>query len=138
NCGADLLARRARDGAIVAQPHLTPAIVDAGAVRYALGSPGGPRIPAIVLQAVIDLIHYRVPLEDALGAPRFSARAEGALEGERAIVEAFPERAITCIETSEYFGPAGALAWSPDGMRGAADPRFADGYVAVALRPRDG
>ncbi|MDE2209341.1 MAG: gamma-glutamyltransferase [Betaproteobacteria bacterium] len=138
NCGADLLARRARDGAIVAQPHLTPAIVDAGAVRYALGSPGGPRIPAIVLQAVIDLIHYRVPLEDALGAPRFSARAEGALEGERAIVEAFPERAITCIETSEYFGPAGALAWSPDGMRGAADPRFADGYVAVALRRRDG
>jgi gamma-glutamyltranspeptidase / glutathione hydrolase len=132
NCGAYLLARRTRDGAIVAQPHLTPTIVRAGAARYALGSPGGRHIPAIVLQAVIDLVHYRVAVEEALGAPRVSASAEGVLNGERAIVEAIPGRAIRCIETSEYFGPAGALTWGPEGVRGATDPRFPDGYVAVA------
>jgi gamma-glutamyltranspeptidase len=132
NCGAYLLARRMSDGAIVAQPHLTPSIVRHGEVRYALGSPGGRRIPAIVLQAVVDLVHYQVPVDHVLGAPRVSATAEGVLEGERALVEAVPDRAMTCIETREYFGPAGALAWSLEGVRGTADPRFDDACVVMA------
>lgn len=132
NCGAHLLARRTSDGAIVAQPHLTPSIVRHGELRYALGSPGGRRIPAIVLQAIVDLVHYQVPVDDVLGAPRVSATAEGELEGERALVEAVPGRALTCIETREYFGPAGALAWSPEGARGTADPRFDDASVVMA------
>lgn len=132
NCGAYLLARRASDGAIVAQPHLTPSIVRHGEVRYALGTPGGRRIPAIVLQAVVDLVHYHAPVEHVLDAPRISATADGVLEGERALVEAFRDRAMTCIETSEYFGPAGALAWSREGARGTADPRFGDACVVMA------
>lgn len=132
NCGMHILARRNTDGEIVAQPHLTPAIVRHGAMHYSLGSPGGRRIPAIVLQAVVDLVHYGVPLERVFAAPRLSANADGTLEAEAALAHAMPGRAMQIIAPSEYFGPAGAIARDEQGARGAADPRFDDARALVA------
>jgi len=126
NCGMHILARRDADGEIVAQPHLTPTIVRHGKSHYALGSPGGRRIPAIVLQAIIDLVHYGVPIERALDAPRLSANADGRFEAEAMLANAMPARRMRIIEPNEYFGPAGAIAWNERGARGVADPRFDD------------
>ena len=126
NCGMHILARRNADGEVVAQPHLTPAIVRHRGTSYAIGSPGGRRIPAIVLQAIIDLVHYGVPIDALFDAPRLSADADGTFEAEAALADAMPARRMRTIEPSEYFGPAGAIASNTQGARGAADPRFDD------------
>ena len=126
NCGIHILARRAGDGEIVAQPHLAPAIVRRGHRRIAIGSPGGRRIPAIVLQAVLDLVHYDVPIERLLDGPRLSANGDGSLDAEAALANTMPGRSLAIVEANDYFGPAGALEWSADGIRCAVDPRFED------------
>lgn len=132
NCGMHILARRNADSEIVAQPHLTPAIVHHGETRYALGSPGGRRIPAIVLQAIIDLVHYGVSMDKLFDAPRLSANADGVLEAEAGLANAMPQRRMRTIASSEYFGPAGALAWNERGAQGAADSRFDDACALAA------
>jgi gamma-glutamyltranspeptidase/glutathione hydrolase len=132
NCGMHILARRRDDGTVVAQPHLTPAIVRRGDVGYAIGSPGGRRIPAIVLQAIVDLVHYGTPVERLLDAPRLSANGDCSLEAEAALADAMPGQPMRVVEPHEYFGPAGALSWSGDGVRCAVDPRFADASARVA------
>lgn len=43
----------------------------------ALGAPGATRIPAAVLQAVINFIDHRMPLQEAVEAPRCHAGSEG-------------------------------------------------------------
>ena len=132
NCGMHILARRNADGRVVAQPHLTPTIVRHRDARYALGSPGGRRIPAIVLQAIVDLVDYDVPIERVLDAPRLSANADGALDAEADLAARMPERAMRVVEPSEYFGPAGALEWTARCTRHALDPRFADACAIAA------
>ena len=132
NCGMHILARRTDDGTVVAQPHLTPVIVTRGDTRYALGSPGGRRIPAIVLQAIIDLVHYGTPVERVLEAPRLSANGDRSLEAEAALAGEMPSRQMRVIEPHEYFGPAGALSWSAGSVRCAVDPRFAGASARLA------
>jgi gamma-glutamyltranspeptidase/glutathione hydrolase len=126
NCGIHILARRNADAEIVAQPHLAPAIVRRGQRYYAVGSPGGRRIPAIVLQAIVDLVHYETPVERVLDAPRLSGNGDGTLDGEAGLIDSVPGRRLRLVETNEYFGPAAALGWSADGVRCAVDPRFED------------
>ena len=132
NCGMHILARRNDDGRVVAQPHLAPTIVRHRDARYALGSPGGRRIPAIVLQAIVDLVDYDVPIERLLDALRLSANADGALDAEAELAARMPERAIRIVEPSDYFGPAGAVQWTARGTRSARDPRFADACAIAA------
>jgi gamma-glutamyltranspeptidase/glutathione hydrolase len=132
NCGMHILARRTDDGTVVAQPHLTPVIVTRGDTRYALGSPGGRRIPAIVLQAIVDLVHYDTPVEQVLEAPRLSANGDRSVEAEAALVSEMPSRQMRVIEPHEYFGPAGALSWSGGSVRCAVDPRFAGASARLA------
>ena len=43
----------------------------------ALGAPGATRIPAAVLQAIINFIDHRMPLQEAVEAPRCHAGSEG-------------------------------------------------------------
>ena len=132
NCGMHILARRNADGRVVAQPHLTPTIVRRREARCAVGSPGGRRIPAIVLQAIVDLVDYDVPIEDVLDAPRLSADAEGTLDAEAPLAAQMPERAMRVVAPGEYFGPAGALEWTERGTRCARDPRFGDACAVAA------
>ncbi|NJO67656.1 MAG: hypothetical protein HC826_01555 [Rhodospirillales bacterium] len=56
---------------------ITPAILFADPGRFqrpiaALGSPGGPTIPNTVLNVILNLVDHRMPLQDAIAAPRIS------------------------------------------------------------------
>ena len=48
-----------------------------GKPMLALGAPGATRIPAAVLQAIINFIDHRMPLQEAVEAPRCHAGSEG-------------------------------------------------------------
>ena len=124
NTGALIFARRASDGALVAQPHLTPVVMRRGERTYALGTPGGTRIPAIVLQAIVDLVHYGISPEQVLAGARVSADAQGIAEAEAALAARFPQLALREVRTREYFGPASGIARSAAGMVAMLDPRF--------------
>ena len=39
--------------------------------RYILGTPGGTRIPSTLAQLIVGLVDWRLPLEEAIDAPRF-------------------------------------------------------------------
>src|SRR5262249_50595816 len=66
--GANVLAPTASGGRSVT--NMAPIVVDAAAgARHALGAAGGPRIPALLLSAVVDLTCYDAPLDSAVAAP---------------------------------------------------------------------
>lgn len=125
NNGARLYARRTADGAILAQTNLTPTIVRRGDDRYAMGTPGARLIPAVVLQLVIDFTYYQLPVFNALAAARMSARGDGTLEAEDALVYGLHHLSMRMIETREYYGPAAAVRWNAGELEAATDPRFA-------------
>jgi gamma-glutamyltranspeptidase/glutathione hydrolase len=125
NSGARLLVRRQRDGRCLAQTNLTPTILRVGSNRFALGTPGARRIPAVVLQLVLDLVHYGTALDEALAAPRLSAAADGTLDAETPLLSAFPGIPMRKVEARDYYGPAAALRWRDGVAEGATDPRFA-------------
>ena len=131
NAGAHLFVRRRRDAAVVAVPHLCPIALRHGGSRYVLGSPGGWRIPAIVLQAVVDLVNYAVPLGEVFTGARVSVDRSGALEGEAPLAGVPRDRQTPLIEPGDYFGPAGALGFSGGEIQAGIDPRFA-GQCAYA------
>ncbi len=135
NTGASIFVRRESDGAIVALPNVTPVVVRRGDARYAIGSPGGRHIPAIVLQAVVDLVHYAMPAGRVLGEPRMSADADGSIDAEAALAAAFPGRVRHEITLDEYYGPAGMIAWEGGGAAAFRDPRFDGACVHVAVAP---
>lgn len=129
NCGANLYARRRADGALAGITNLAPAILVCGnGARHAIGSPGGIRIPAVVLQAVLDVVHYGIALDEALPLPRVSVDYSGRLEVEPALAATAPD--ARTIRVADYYGPASGIAVPPAGVPVAAqDPRF-DSAVA--------
>jgi gamma-glutamyltranspeptidase/glutathione hydrolase len=69
--------------------NMTPVIIYDERGRHTVGSVGGPRIPGIVLSAVVDVVHYRATIGDAIAAPHLGARAsDGMLEGEPELLTA--------------------------------------------------
>lgn len=138
NTGASIFTRRASDGRIVALPNVTPVIVRRGDARFALGSPGGRHIPAIVLQAIVDLVHYRTSPGRLLGQPRMSADEHGNVDAEAALVAAFPARTRREIPLGEYYGPAGMIAWEGGCATGYTDPRFDGASLHAGAGPIPG
>lgn len=132
NTGASIFVRRASDGAIVALPNLAPVVLRRGDARYAIGSPGGRHIPAIVLQAVVDLAHYGADPGDVLGKPRLSGNARGHIDAEAELRAAAPALVRREIAREEYYGPAGLIAWGGGEARAHGDPRFEGACVEVA------
>lgn len=127
NAGANLFARSVADGAIFPMTNLTPVVLErADGSRHAIGSPGGIRIPAIVLQMILDALVYELPLHQAIVMPRVSASAGGALEVEPELLSGLAaDRAAQAINTRHYYGPAAALTVTSSGDAIAArDPRF--------------
>ena len=63
---------------------MAPIVLDTGdRVQHALGAAGGPRIPALLLSAVVDVVYYGASLEQAVSSPHVSVRAaDGRLEVE--------------------------------------------------------
>jgi gamma-glutamyltranspeptidase/glutathione hydrolase len=104
----------------------------------ALGSGGSNRIRSAVLQVLINLFEFRMPLADAVSAPRLH------LEGSHLSIEAgFHEDAIEALarewpdyriwpDYNLFFGGVHAVERLADGsFQGAGDPRRG-GAVAVA------
>ncbi len=106
-----------------------------GALRWALGQPGGLRIFGSTMQAIINLIDHGMELQRAVEAPRawtrgFGLELEPAFSDETAAALAARGHRIERVKT--IGGGLNAIAFNPDGsMTGAACWR-ADGSV-VAL-----
>jgi gamma-glutamyltranspeptidase/glutathione hydrolase len=136
NCGANLL-RRVEVGSatnVTALHNLCPVVIrDKNGTVYAFGSPGGSRIPAIVLQAVVDVIHYRLPLDESICLPRVSVDPSGGIEVELLLRQVAPDAYL--IERHEYYGPASGLTLTRDGrLLCALDYRFQPAFLRASPR----
>ncbi len=130
NSGANLFVRPRAGGTLYAVHNMSPVIVEQpNRVRHAIGAPGGSKIPAIVMQLVVDAVHYELPLADAIKLPRVSVAPNGGIEAESALVALLGSGLdARTIDRSEYYGPASALSLAGRGQASAAlDPRFSPG-----------
>ncbi len=131
NSGANLFVRPRAGDALYAVHNMSPVIVEQSCARHAIGSPGGSKIPAIVMQLVVDAVHYDLPLADAIKLPRVSVAPDGGIEAESALAAMIKSKLhARTIDRSEYYGPASALSLAGPGHASAAlDPRFSQGYA---------
>jgi gamma-glutamyltranspeptidase/glutathione hydrolase len=100
----------------------------------ALGSPGASRIPTAILQTLVNVLDFGMPLEAAVLAPRFHA------EGDLFAYEAGARtddldrygQVLVYEEPSMYFGGVNAVRRTPEGLfEAAADPRRSGGVAFV-------
>ena len=121
NAGANLFTTVA--GGPLAATNMCPIVLEQdGGARHVLGGTGGPRIPGILLTAVVDVVHYGATLAAAIAASHVSVRAvDGSLEGEPEVLElaggGLP------IGPGD-FGAAAGVTGTPTGLTPAADSRF--------------
>jgi gamma-glutamyltranspeptidase/glutathione hydrolase len=100
----------------------------------ALGSPGASRIPTAILQTLVNVLDFGMPLEAAVLAPRF--HAEGNLFAYEAGAPKDDldryEQVLVYEEPSMYFGGVNAVRRTPEGsFEAAADPRRSGGVAFV-------
>ena len=100
----------------------------------ALGSPGASRIPTAILQTLVNVLDFGMPLETAVLAPRF--HAEGGLfayeAGARTDDLDRYEQVLVYEEPTMYFGGINAVRRIPEGtFEAAADPRRSGGVAFV-------
>jgi gamma-glutamyltranspeptidase/glutathione hydrolase len=94
-----------------------------------MGSGGSNRIRSAILQVLVNLIDHRLPVKEAVEAPRvhyendlLSIEADESLEDLARVLRAFPRHQLW-DERNMFFGGAHTVASSRSGMRGAGDPR---------------
>ena len=95
-----------------------------GRPAWALGLPGGVRIFTSVLQAVVNLIDHRMPLQEAVEAPRIWSQGQE-LEMEQgipaAVRDALAARGHRVVAVPAVAGGMNAVAFAADGtLEGAA------------------
>jgi gamma-glutamyltranspeptidase/glutathione hydrolase len=131
NGGANLFAATPDGGRAVT--NMSPLIISLpDGVRHVLGGTGGPRIPGMLLSAVVDVVHYARPLAEAIAAPHVSVRADdGRPELEAPLTDLYGPGEVTTIAPPGDFGPANGITQLPDACVAAVDSRFESG-VAVA------
>ena len=129
NAGVNSFARSRTTGEVFPMTNMAPVVVSGPRGRFVLGTPGGARIPAIVLQALVDVVRYGFSLDEALRRPRVAVGLDGGLEVERPLTAVVAGARV--LATSEFFGPANGIA-AHDGLMAALDPRFA---CAVSRAP---
>jgi gamma-glutamyltranspeptidase / glutathione hydrolase len=98
----------------------------------ALGSPGASRIPTAILQTLVNVLDFGMPLETAVLAPRF--HAEGSLFAYEAGAPTNDldryEQVLVYEEPSMYFGGVNAVRRTPEGnFEAAADTRRSGGVA---------
>jgi gamma-glutamyltranspeptidase/glutathione hydrolase len=117
---------------------MSPTIVTKdGALRLALGSPGGATIITTVLQIMLHVIDYGLDIGSAISSPRIHHQwlpdrlrlEEGALTPQ--IEKTLRQRGHTIQNYDGYWGDATGIEILSDGTRrGATDPR-GDGAVVA-------
>lgn len=109
---------------------MAPTVADfADGRRVALGSGGSNRIRSAILQVLLNLQRFGMPLEDAVAAPRLHFE-RGQLDVETgwpapvadALATAYPD-ARSWPDRSFFFGGVHAVLRGADGIAGAGDPR---------------
>jgi gamma-glutamyltranspeptidase/glutathione hydrolase len=109
---------------------MAPAIVldRQGRLVAAVGSPGGPAIIAYNLKALVAVLDWKLPMQDAVALPNLIAR--GDTYG--AEVEKFPPGVVAGLAAKGVIlkpgnGAEGSglhgVEVTPNGLRGGADPR---------------
>jgi gamma-glutamyltranspeptidase/glutathione hydrolase len=90
--------------------------------RYILGTPGGTRITSTLVQLVVGLVDWRLPLDAAIDAPRFDS-----------------EGSTLCIESRSLASWVNAMEdrGHPIELKGAFDLYFG-GVHAVAIVDEEG
>lgn len=109
---------------------MSPVIIldDHGRFVGALGSPGGPAIPAYVMKSLVGVLDWNLTLKEAFALPNLIAFGDFYLsEPERfapGVVEALAQKGIVLRggAGAEGSGLHGVMA-TPAGLVGAADPR---------------
>jgi gamma-glutamyltranspeptidase/glutathione hydrolase len=98
--------------------------------RLALGLPGGMRIFASVLQAIVNVVDHRMSLQEAVEAPRVWTQGQE-LEVEAAIGDdvraGLAARGHHVVAVPHVAGGMGAIAFEPDGTLTGASCWRADG-----------
>jgi gamma-glutamyltranspeptidase/glutathione hydrolase len=113
---------------------MTPSIVldTAGGLYMVTGTPGGPRIITMVYHTISNVIDHRMPLPDAVAAPRMhhqalpdSIRVEEA-GFTRSTLDSLRARGHA-IHEGGHWGDVEAIIRTPDGWQGVSDPRGGGG-----------
>jgi gamma-glutamyltranspeptidase/glutathione hydrolase len=111
---------------------MTPSLImdGQGRLRMVIGSPGGTRIIGFVAQAIVNVLDWRMNIQDAVAAPHFIAE-DGPLEledgtplaAQRAALEALGHRVALRNLNSGLHGIT--IAYTDRGrvLSGGADPR---------------
>jgi gamma-glutamyltranspeptidase/glutathione hydrolase len=113
---------------------MSPTIFSERGGLIALGSPGASRIPTAILQTLVNVLDFGMPLETAVLAPRF--HAEGNLFAYEAGASTDDldeyEQVLTFEGPNMYFGGVNAVRRTPEGLfEAAADPRRSGGVAFV-------
>jgi gamma-glutamyltranspeptidase/glutathione hydrolase len=101
-----------------------------GRPALALGLPGGVRIFASVLQAIVNVVDHGMSLQEAVEAPRVWTQGQD-LEVEAAIGDeiraGLVARGHHVVPVAHVAGGMGAIAFAPDGTLTGASCWRADG-----------
>lgn len=106
-----------------------------GRLAFALGLPGAHRIPASVMQAVVNLVDHGMSLQEAVEAPRIFTWGR-----EVEVEEGFPsgirdglaEKGHRVLPVAHVAGGMGAIQFLPDGTMLGASCWRADGVPMAA------
>ena len=107
---------------------LCPTMVfEGGEPLIILGAPGGTQIAMGVLQVLLNMLDFKMPVVEAVSAPRFSATSNAIDITNRIpsyIVEPLVNDGYEVIRLPDTFGIAAvhAIEQTPAGPRGGADP----------------
>ncbi len=113
---------------------MTPSIVldPAGRLYLVVGTPGGPRIITMVYHVISNVIDHRMPLPDAVTAPRMHHQALP--DTVRVEAGGFTEATLDSlgarghgILADGHWGDVEAIIRTPDGWQGVSDPRRGGG-----------
>lgn len=102
-------------------------ILKDGKPAFITGSPGGPRIIAIVAQVIRNLIDHDIPIQEAVNSPRIFWGGENKILYEEGVDGDILQKLMEMgHEVEEYplYGCANSIVYLPDGtLEGAGDPR---------------
>ncbi len=120
---------------------MSPTIVlKDGRPWLAVGSPGGATIITTTLQVLTEYVDRRLPLVDAIAAPRLSSRNGAAEDAEQAFLDSPEAAQLTAwghvLQLSPEIGAAAALRIYRNGtVEAAAEPVRRGGGSAMVVRP---
>ncbi|OYW94959.1 MAG: gamma-glutamyltransferase, partial [Caulobacterales bacterium 32-67-6] len=108
---------------------MAPAIIldSEGQLLGAVGSPGGTSILAYNLKALVGMLDWKLPVQEALALPNLIARGTSyAAEGDKFapdVIEGLTARGVTFTSVGGEGSGLHGFMVTPDGLDGGADPR---------------